>query len=154
MTALANTIKTHLNLSILQEFKIQGIHNHFRFTEDGLEVQYKNKGSYSWYLVSKEIADGNLSLTKGWKLITLEALIIHPDWILPDTSKTYYCWKDNHKLHEYPWSGSLEDLEHYASGNCFSSKKEAKAKLAELEDKLTSIYYGGKSVQGVLHDGI
>lgn len=149
MTALAKTIKTHLNLSILQEFRISGMQEHFRFSEEGLQVYYKNNGIYDWWLVSKETAVVNLGIAKDYQLISLEALLIHPEWILPITYKPsndqiYYCWGDNHQLYEYPWSGSMEDLEHYATGNCFHSREEAEEQLTSLESRLTSIYYTEK----------
>lgn len=152
MTALEKTIKTHLNLSILQEFRISGLREHFRFSEEGLQIYRKNNGIYAWWLVSKETAVGKLGILgimKDYQPISLEALLIHPEWILPITYKPsndqiYYCWGDNHQLYEYPWSGSIEDLEHYATGNCFHSKEEAEEQLTSLESRLTSTYYTEK----------
>ncbi len=146
MNKLAKTIKSQLNLSILQEFRISGIREHFRFSEEGLQVYHKNDG---WWLVSKETADGNLGIAKDYQPISLEALLLHPEWVLPiiykpSNDQIYYCWGDNHQLYEFPWSGSIEDLEHYATGNCFFSREEAEEQLTSLESRLTSIYYTEK----------
>lgn len=132
---LCKIIQEYLNLDMLQEFKVKDCSEVFKFNKEGIQVL-----SQSGWQPAHDTCFSN---------VNLETLLLNPDTITtvvykPKNDESYWCWGDDHKIYEFPWSGSLEDLEHYAVGNCYRSYDEAKESLTKLEEKLCTIFYGSK----------
>ena len=105
-----NQVTKLLGLKINEEFKIKGLRDTYKITENGVVIK------------DSEYVQG-LILTK---LITGEFEIQYGPWKPNDGDEFYYIvFTDDFCIYPDYWEGTYQEILNYKIGNCYRTRKEA-----------------------------